>query len=183
MLKDGLVEFFDKIKDFFWGIGYFGWQISFVYALYVCFSINIVEGILFFILFAFTGWINEKLLKEFVHNLRPKDSTMFLASEKKVARSNGMPSGHAQQTAFALTISYMLTHKYLNESLALFLLTVLQRFVYKNHTFAQLLAGTVLGVAFGVAGYYMLTTIEPRLTNVEENVLSRLGPIVTQKKR
>jgi membrane-associated phospholipid phosphatase len=74
-----------------------------------------------------------------------------------------MPSGHAQQTAFSLTIAYLITNKYLYQSIALFFLTLLQRYVYRNHTFYQLLAGTILGVMLGYVSYYIMNLLERRI--------------------
>jgi membrane-associated phospholipid phosphatase len=80
-------------------------------------------------------------------------------------RANGMPSGHAQQTAFALTVAYKMTKKMLYPSILLFLLTVVQRYVYRNHTIAQLAAGSVLGIILGCIGIYVMDYIEHHQKN------------------
>jgi len=66
---------------------------------------------------------------------------------------NGMPSGHAQMTAFGLTVAYLFTHQYLYQSIFLFILTILQRFVFNNHTLLQLCVGSILGITIGVLFY------------------------------
>jgi len=67
-----------------------------------------------------------------------------------------MPSGHAQLTAYSLVFSYLYSGRYLYESIALFAVTILQRFIFKNHTATQLLAGSVLGIAVAYFTVYVL---------------------------
>jgi hypothetical protein len=77
-----------------------------------------------------------------------------------------MPSGHAQITTFALVYSYLLSGQRLYESIALFAITILQRYVYKNHTLAQLFAGSLLGLLTAYGTIYVLNKVEnsPTLT-------------------
>jgi membrane-associated phospholipid phosphatase len=86
-----------------------------------------------------------------------------------------MPSGHAQQTAFALTIAYLFTHKHLMVSIALFALTVLQRFVFRNHTLPQLIAGGVLGFVLGYASYHIMRYLEKPIKDVEMTTYSEFA--------
>ena len=155
-LLSGSYELFENFTDLFWGVGYFGWQIATLYALYVAFIHSKLYGVVFAIIFALTGWINRSLLKEIIYDPRPYDSKPFLDSEQFRKKTNGMPSGHAQQTAFALTFAYLLSGKHYYESIGLFLITVIQRFVYKNHTFMQLLVGSALGFIIAHALMYAL---------------------------
>jgi membrane-associated phospholipid phosphatase len=67
-----------------------------------------------------------------------------------------MPSGHAQMTAFALTVAYLFTNQYLYQSIFLFFVTILQRFVYNNHTLLQLCVGSILGITIGGIFYKIL---------------------------
>ena len=77
----------------------------------------------------------------------------------------GMPSGHAQQTAFSLTFTYMISGQHFYASWVLFFLTLFQRYVFKNHTFWQLLVGSVLGVAIA----YLTLHIEAIIKNLEDS--------------
>jgi membrane-associated phospholipid phosphatase len=162
-ILEGIFELLDEFKDVFWAIGYFGWQISTLYGLYVAYQHSIIYAILFFILFTLSGWLNHEILKDWIHDLRPANGIEFLASEKIRRRTNGMPSGHTQQTAFALTIAYLLTHKYLYESIGLFGLTLVQRLVFRNHTLAQLIVGGALGLLLGYGSYYVMRFIEKNI--------------------
>jgi membrane-associated phospholipid phosphatase len=141
-----------QFSQFFWGIGYFGWQITSVYTFIVLYFININYSILFFIVLSLCGILN-KLTKYWFFSPRPKNCIKFLATETCKKGSNGMPSGHAQFTAFGLTIAYLFTHKYLFQSIFLFLVTFIQRIVYRNHTLLQLLVGSIIGFFLGLCFY------------------------------
>jgi len=146
----GVEELIGHFVDFFWGIGYFGWQLSALFAIYITSTFSLLYLGVFVVSFLLLGWLNGRVFKYYIHDLRPADSTPFLVSEKFQKRTNGMPSGHAQQTAFSLTFAYLTSGKYFYESWVLFLITVIQRYVYKNHTFAQLFVGGLLGWIFGL---------------------------------
>jgi membrane-associated phospholipid phosphatase len=155
-ITKGISELGEHLVDLFWGAGYFGWQISTLYALYVSFIFSWVYFAVFVIVFLLSGWINHAVLKDYIDDPRPSDSTPFLASEHFRKRVNGMPSGHAQQTAFSLTFAYLLTGRRYYESWVLFLITVIQRYVFKNHTAQQLLVGSVLGFMIAHFTVYLL---------------------------
>jgi hypothetical protein len=172
--ESDVYHLFDQFKDFFWSLGYFGWQIATIYALYVTFSNDVNYSILFLILFLLTGWLNHKVLKNYIHNLRPADPVRFLAKETFKKRSNGMPSGHAQQTAFSLTIAYLFTHKLLYVSILLFALTALERYVYRNHSLPQLLAGGLLGCVLGFGSFHLMRFLEKRMVKGEHKVQDKV---------
>jgi membrane-associated phospholipid phosphatase len=152
----GLSELGEHFVDLFWGIGYFGWQLSTVYAMYVSFIFSWVYFLAFVIVFLLSGWVNHAVLKDYINDPRPADSTPFLASEHFKKRVNGMPSGHAQQTAFSLTFAYLLTGRRFYESLAIFSITIIQRYVFKNHTAQQLFVGSILGFMIAYLTVYVL---------------------------
>jgi membrane-associated phospholipid phosphatase len=157
----------DEFKDFFWAFGYFGWQLATIYALYVAYGLGVNYMVLFIIFFLLSGLLNHSVLKKFIKDLRPLDSAPFIASEKFRKRTNGMPSGHAQQTAFALTFAYLLTNKFFYLSILIFVLTVVQRYVFKNHTLPQLLAGGVLGCGLGFGSFFLLKFLVKPLEKIE----------------
>ena len=145
----------DHFTEFFWGIGYFGWHISSLYAMYICYSISWVYLLIYIFVFDISSILNHVILKKYINDLRPDDPRPFLVSEQFRKRVNGMPSGHAQQTAFSLTFSYLLSGKNFYASLVLFSLTIYQRYVFKNHTFWQLLVGSIMGVAIAYLTFYI----------------------------
>jgi membrane-associated phospholipid phosphatase len=156
-------ELYEHFEDFFWGIGYFGWQASAVYAFYVSYLNSWIDIIGFVIVFLTSGWLNHLILKNYIYDPRPAGSAAFLANEHIKLHQNGMPSGHAQLTAFSLMYAYLLSGQRLHESLALFSVTILQRFVYKNHTAAQLLAGSLLGAILAYLTVYCLKLIKQKV--------------------
>jgi len=149
---------YQEFYNFFCSIGFFGWQIATIYALFVCVNINLFFAATFMGFFLSGGWLNHQVFKRYISDLRPKNYIPFLASENVnfYRQSNGMPSGHTQQTAFALTIAYLFTNKNLLPSLILFAITFWQRFHFKNHTFLQLLAGGLIGTTLGVISYHLM---------------------------
>jgi len=74
-----------------------------------------------------------------------------------------MPSGHTQQTAFALTIAYLFSKKNLYLSIGLFILTVIQRYVFRNHTLIQLVVGGIIGIILGYIFFYIILYIEKKI--------------------
>ncbi len=165
----GLTMLLARFVDLFWGIGYFGWQLSMLYAAYVAYSVSWFYLFLYVLIFVLTGLFNHTFLKRYIYDERPLDSQPFLAAEKFKKHVNGMPSGHAQQSAFSLTYAYLLSGKYGYQTSLLFFITMLQRYVFKNHTFMQLLAGAVLGVAIAYFTVY-LDKIYSDYTNKNINI-------------
>jgi membrane-associated phospholipid phosphatase len=144
-----------QMTEFFWGIGYFSWQIATIYAIIALYSIQPLYSIYFFIVFSIFGILN-KFTKHWFISPRPKNCIKFLAKEQCKEGANGMPSGHAQFTAFSLTVAYLFTYDYLFQSIALFLLTIIQRIVYNNHTILQLFIGSMIGFLLGIIFYSII---------------------------
>ena len=158
---EGIAELGRNMQNTFWGIGFFGWQLSAIYALYISFKFSWSCIFVFFVSFLCSGWLNRMILKQVIYDPRPSNSIAFLKSESFNKKSNGMPSGHAQQSALALTFAYIITGKRFYESLILFFMTVLQRYAFHNHTFLQLLVGSIVGVFLGYfTGYGYLQLLE-----------------------
>jgi membrane-associated phospholipid phosphatase len=155
LAKEKIAHILTQLTDFFWGIGYFGWQIAVLYALHVCTRTSFVQAVIFGVTLVASGIINQTA-KRFIDSPRPADATPFLVSEASRGSDNGMPSGHAQLTSFALLYAYLLSRQNMLESAALLAATVSQRLVFKNHTLLQVAAGTFLGSATAVALFYLV---------------------------
>lgn len=161
-MLDKLSDVINHFIDFFWGIGFFGWHISTLYALYISYLHSWIYGLVYLFVFTTSGWVNRDVLKHYIHDPRPSNSIPFLANEHFRKKTNGMPSGHAQLTAFSLTFAYLISGMRYYESLLLFGITVIQRYVYHNHTMPQLLVGTIIGIALGYAVFYLLDIFEKK---------------------
>ena len=68
----------------------------------------------------------------------------------------GMPSGHAQSIFYSISFLYLATKSPIVLIISLFIaaLTLYQRWKYRNHTFAQLIIGSIVGILFGSSVYY-----------------------------
>ena len=140
--------------QFIYAIGYFGEEIILVYAISLLYIIS--KSYMFVYLFTYSFFkIIVEQVKELTCDLRPDHPVKFLNTNhfegwrprKLDGRPYGMPSGHASGVAFTLTFIYLFTYKYLYQYIAFLGITVYERYVFRNHTAAQLAVGSVLGVA------------------------------------
>jgi len=143
----------NDFSNFFWGIGYFGWQLSSLYALYVCYKHGL-NYLLLALLFLVSMWINKEL-KQWIMEPRPSMPISFLSSDQ-IPLSYGMPSGHAQQTVLALNFAYLLTRKYLWSSIALTLMVCIYSFMFNRHTIPQLMGGGMVGFLLGNLSFVVI---------------------------
>lgn len=67
----------------------------------------------------------------------------------------GMPSGHAQNCAYCLSFVMLTLHNPAITTLYMMvtLITVCQRYIYRNHSILQLLVGLTIGTLFGYLTY------------------------------
>jgi len=109
--------------------------------------------------------ITNIILKLLIQDPRPKeDMALFeaeLAHDKRriLFDQYGMPSGHAQSMGYSLgfIMFAIKSHLVTNIYFILLLVTLCQRFIYKNHTVAQLLVGTIVGFTIGYLFYLIAT--------------------------
>lgn len=94
------------------------------------------------------------VIKKWTKDPRPKNPHKFLAAEHflpgKIAY--GMPSGHAQATFFSLVLYALVARPAWNSpwlftGVAICVLCLIERFVFRNHTAVQLAVGALLGSA------------------------------------
>jgi len=57
----GLNELLEHYTDLFWGVGYFGWHISSLYALYVTYKYSFLSFIIYIVVFILSGLSNHSL--------------------------------------------------------------------------------------------------------------------------
>lgn len=100
------------------------------------------------------------LLKFIIKEPRPLQDKMlyniFNELDKHVPfNSYGMPSGHAQLTAYTLTYLYLVTKSMSVLCFTLFLIsiTIFQRVLSKKHSIKQVLVGTIIGIGLGYFFY------------------------------
>jgi len=127
------------------GIGFFGPIILFISSLsklmflpaylYVYLSLSVVNLLI------------NRWLKITIQEQRPQGSRSFIGEQYERTEEFGMPSHHSQSVFFSLVFNYLARPNMFEFVMELFvcILTVLQRYKYKNHNWKQLIAGSVLG--------------------------------------
>ena len=111
--------------------------------------------ILFVIAWNFMNYWLNGVLKRLIKQPRPKKMIKINRQDVVSSRGYGMPSGHAQIAANNLVFLALL---FRNETVTALgtlqtLLTIYQRYAFRMHSAAQLLAGTALGTASGYGLY------------------------------
>jgi membrane-associated phospholipid phosphatase len=100
------------------------------------------------------------LLKLFFKDPRPSENKRLI--QIGVENGNffnfdnyGMPSGHAQNCGYFLTYcAFVLQNYYINLLyLIITIITLLQRYINKNHTILQLIIGLIIGLFVGYLTY------------------------------
>lgn len=114
----------------------------------------------FYILGTFINIVINFTLKVWIQDPRPKeDIKLFELGVKHGKRSTfdqyGMPSGHSQSVGFSFAYIFLTIQNYYISLfyLSICLITLMQRFEYKNHTFPQIIVGFFLGLFFGYLSY------------------------------
>jgi len=67
----------------------------------------------------------------------------------------GMPSGHAQNCGYCLAFIFLALNSPFITSIYILIsfISLLQRYLYNNHTILQLIIGLFIGIGFGVLSY------------------------------
>ena len=121
---------------------------------------NKVNYLSFYIVGIIFNVILNIILKLVFKDPRPKQNAriMEIAVENKYDfdfDKYGMPSGHAQQCAFSLTfITLVLNNPFITSIyLGVTMLTLLQRYIYLDHSILQLIFGFSIGIGVGYLFY------------------------------
>lgn len=114
----------------------------------------------YFIYGFFLNNILNILLKLTIKQPRPskdeKSIEIAVANDVRVGFDHfGMPSGHAQNCSYCLTfITLVLNEPFITGFYAILTAnSLIQRYLYNNHTFLQLIIGFMIGIGFGYATY------------------------------
>jgi membrane-associated phospholipid phosphatase len=102
------------------------------------------------------------ILKGVIREPRPSEDIKLINisqnNGKRISFNKfGMPSGHGQLCFFTVTFIYLV---FKNIPLTIFyilisLLSLHQRVKYKNHTFQQVIVGSLVGALFGILVYFL----------------------------
>lgn len=116
-----------------------------------------------FFIYGYTGtFILNSLLKLLIQEPRPsKDMKVLEIAIKNGQRIGfdkfGMPSGHAQTCGFCLAfVAMVLKSPYVTFLYTIIsIITMYQRYIYKNHTIMQLVVGFIIGIVSGLLMYFV----------------------------
>ena len=118
----------------------------------VFFAVYYPSIVLFIIMGILINQITNGLLKK-ICRVKRQTQKPFHGS---IANNYAMPSGHAQAVAYITTLLLFFSPLFFCIFFLIWLCTLRQRYVYKNHTGLQLLAGSILGIVFGYISYIWL---------------------------
>ena len=117
-------------------------------------TVSLLEKPPYLFSFLFGSLLNYKfigILKNTIKQPRPSNPVHYI-DDSTIQGENiyGMPSGHAQITAFAITTLYLTRgpQSWILVSLFIGALTLYQRWSFRRHTIEQLIVGTIVGVSF-----------------------------------
>jgi membrane-associated phospholipid phosphatase len=116
---------------------------------------RIASLIAYFVFLVVTLFLS-KIAKQVIKEPRPNQPLAYFKNESHLYSNEekyGMPSVHATLAAFSITYFYLVLRKWTDPvfilSVAVYALTLYQRWKYRRHTILQLFAGTVLGLTIG----------------------------------
>ena len=148
-------------KSALYSVGYHGPKILFTLLVFIILKtnltnvINLTNHILFvFLINAFNIELNM-VLKYIIKQPRPQRAIKINKQDVKHSKTYGMPSGHAQLVFHNLVYLSLLTKNNTITTASSFiaLLTLYQRYVFRMHTFSQLICGSLIGSLSGYLFY------------------------------
>lgn len=148
-------------KSVLYSVGYHGPKILFTLLVFIIIKtnltnvINLTNHLLFvFLINAFNIELNM-VLKHLIKQPRPQRAIKINKQDVKHSKTYGMPSGHAQLVFHNLVYLSLLIKNNTIAAASSFiaLLTLYQRYVFRMHTFSQLICGSLLGSLSGYLFY------------------------------
>ena len=147
-----------KLQLFIDYIGLYAPIILFILSIF--FLRNTTKYLSFFVVgFIFNNILNI-ILKLFIKEPRPtndqKAIEIGVVNGARVSFDKfGMPSGHAQNCGYCLAFIIMTLNNHFITTLYLLISTIslLQRYLYNNHTILQLIIGFIIGTLFAYLTY------------------------------
>ena len=125
----------------------------------------------FYVFFIFMDVLLNELLKGIIQEPRPlgykSNNEVYHNLMYSGIHKFGMPSGHAESTAFSLTYIGLVTKSPLLIVLEMGIACIVlyQRWATRKHTIIQLLVGTIIGSILGISCYIIVDK-----TIIEHNV-------------
>lgn len=143
---------FTDIIDY---LGFYSYRILFWIAVIILFVKEKYGFLFFFVFFYYILKIIVKIIKPIIRNPRPLYPIPFYINENLTGFEKfGFPSGHASSSFYVLSYlwycsgagNWTWVYPFF---LFICICALYQRYVYRRHTFIQLIAGMLIGLAFG----------------------------------
>jgi len=161
-------------------IGLYGRHILFTSSIFILYKWEKPVTLGYYILGAILSSIVNVILKIIIKQPRPKhdkpDFNFLIQTNKRVSYDKfGMPSGHAQFMFYTLAFMalVMRSHKYYWWIVSIMSLlsinTAVQRIHDDNHTVAQVIVGSVIGVLIGLGTFHITKSKLKGKTNLKED--------------
>lgn len=148
-----------KILDY---IGLFGPLILMVFSFLLLLNKPLLLCV--YVIGSGTNIVANLILKNMFKDPRPKEDILLLdlglTKDKRAPLDRyGMPSGHAQSVGFSCSFIYFTLRNtsylwFFFTYLLVSIITMFQRYKYKNHTFFQIVIGFIIGLFIGVTFAY-----------------------------
>ncbi len=124
-------------------IGFLGPILLFLITAYLVWDTYLYAYVFFFIM----NSVLNQVLKQLFHQPRPSHSKSII---HETTDQYGMPSGHAQSVFFSTSFLYFTRgpFPFVFLELCISMLTLYQRWSYRQHTINQLLVGSLVGIMF-----------------------------------
>lgn len=152
--------------DVFYMISYLGVMAPFILFFLSIFLLLYKQNYLkFFIMGALLNNILNIILKLLIQEPRPSEDIKAIEigivnGHRSSFDKFGMPSGHAENCGYMLSFMTMV-YKSPNITSLYFIITILtifQRYLFKNHTILQLIVGLLIGCLFGYITFMLAQT-------------------------
>ena len=155
---------FYKSKYFIYSLGFFG---EYILILITCALIYYHTFYFFFYFFFLSISIMINLtLKNIIKEPRPSHPVKFLDTDHFSKNSYGNPSGHTQLVFFSFMYAYLVIEKITKLfmfSIIICIITIYQRYAFRNHTLKQLLYGAIVGLILAYLSYSITTYIKNKM--------------------
>lgn len=154
-----LTEAWKKISMFFYAIGFFSETILIVLSIFLLYTNT--YSMVFYLIGVVGSFLTNQVLKQFIREKRPSSPIKFLNSERFDNKTMvyGMPSGHSQNLFYSIFYLYLSIKDFypwiFMISSLIGILTIAERWYFRNHTFKQLIVGAIIGSMFAVVTVYI----------------------------
>lgn len=164
-----VIEVWKKISMFFYAIGFFSEVIIIGLSIFLLYT-NIYS-IVFYLIGIIGSFTINQVLKQLIQEKRPPSPMKFLNSDKFENKTMvyGMPSGHSQHLFFSIFYLYLSIKDFypwiLLISSSIGIMTIAERWYFRNHTFKQLMVGAMVGSMFAFVTVYIRDKLSPILSH------------------